>query len=593
MKKLLSITILFISISFNCIFASESALKEFIENLNANQKIELSNSEKADIKDYIRRNPKTAIRLIDQVKISKISSRSKTFIYDLLTTANYNIGYIEKASLYNDSLLKNLNNYSYNLTDSLKAFSNKMILFYSLNQPVDALKSAVNLHKRIRSFEIDNSTLLLYQQLGVLYSLLEFNEESKEVLEIGIEEAEKQNLDRRLMQLQLVLAYQHNKDSNYDEALNLLKNVEKNIDIVPQLARRIYTGLASSYKAIGDTLKSSENYKKAIHEFFKYPDILTLSSVTAEYATFCYENPYFNNDNTLNEAYNYLKDFDYIDLPEFKVNLYTLELMKAIIENKIDAELQTLLFQRDKLKNQIQKTKNDFILENLDYHYKDEIHKETMAKLSAENKQARTKNKYLVIISIISSIFVVCISIIFFYYFKNQREKLKLKEDKLSLSQQKLINEQSLLNKLREEQEREKERHQRSLKQLEKHKAILNRLDHILSDLKEYKGDELVKELKGFKLDFGEYLSGLYQDEVIDNFKIFNEKKFETFKSVIGNEKSSEFLLAVLLIQGFNTKEISTSLGKSEKAVRSTRYRLRKLLEINKETDLINFLKQL
>lgn len=61
----------------------------------------------------------------------------------------------------------------------------------------------------------------------------------------------------------------------------------------------------------------------------------------------------------------------------------------------------------------------------------------------------------------------------------------------------------------------------------------------------------------------------------------------------IGNENSYEFLLALLTLLDFNTKEISTSLNKSEKAVRSIRYRLRKLLELESEADLIEVLKSI
>lgn len=602
MNKCFLLLLFFFLNTYVCqVFAADDKtvdLNKFWEIINNDNEDEFTNNEITQLNNIMRMYPNEIIK--NQEKLESISKKltpsKQSIIYELLSISLYNLGYIEESFIYNENLLKHFRTYSYDLKDSLRAFANKMIIFYSKNQNKEALNSAIKLHERINDFSINKSTIKLYRQVAILYSLLGFEEESGEVIKTAINDAQNKNIKSEINSLKTILGYHYLKSGSIDQAEEIFKELLIILETKNNpLKRWIYAGLASIYTKKLEFDKSIKNYKLAFNEYLKFPDVISIASLIGELANFLGQNETTEGKELLTEAKNFLNSFDYVKSARFKKNIETINIAyKALISKEIPREIYEKIIEIDSLNTSIFSSRSQFIQSNLDHHFNEEISKITIAKLKAENDKKGIQLEFYIYTIILLSLVVFLIILMVAYIVKGQRYKLLAKEKLTRLAEEKLQLEKERVNRLESEQQKVKLKLQKKANQIEKQKGILSRFESILSEVKKAENQtEGVRVLQNFNAELKEFVGGIFEDEIKLDFKELNPKKFEKLKERLDDDSSSEFLLAILLLQDFNTKDVATSLNKSEKAIRSIRYRLRKALNINQEINLIDFLKSL
>lgn len=577
-------------------FDYKNEFELFIEAVSSGQSIDLTSNQKEKLRTYVRKEPEYFVSLFSKnLDIESINQiKVKNYLYSLLTIAHYNLGDLKKASFYNQKELESFKDYNYNLSDSLRAFSNKTILFYSLDQPTDALKSAVTLHERLVDFEFNADVVKLYKQLATIYSLLQFDQEAFDVLEFVIDKAKSSGKEEYLGEVYVTIAYYHLSQGKLDFAENYLIKSKEYIKTKPYLKRRILGGYAKLYQLKGEFEKANKYYKSAFNAFLEYPDVISMAWIIKDYIFFLREYPAYTDIIFLEKTFEYLKEHENVDLLEFEKNILEIDLGIRYLKRDFDIVYADLIIERDRIKTLLHEMKISFVQSNIDYHYQEKINTTTVKQLKLEKKNNANKIYFLYYLLGGLTIFLIILILFLTVYRKNQQNKSKLRVKENEVTREKLKRQKIQNQQLQAEKDNALAYAQRSAKQLDKHKGLLSRLESVIQEVKNSEDFNAgLRILQSFNNEFKEFLNGVFEEEIITNFKHTQKNKYETLKSKLGNDSSSEFLLAVLYVIGFNTKECSVSLGKSEKAIRSIRYRLRKLLDIDKETDLEKYLDSL
>lgn len=580
-------------VSFGQRIVSEKDFNQFFETVLVAESIELSKEQKQELKTYVRKEPEHFISVLnDKNLLAKVKrTRVKNYLYSLLTIAHYNLGDLKKASYYNQQELEGFKDYNYNLVDSLRAFSNKIILFYSLDQPTDALKSAVTLHKRLINFEFNEDVVVLYRQLATIYSLLQFNNEAFDVLEFVIDKAKSKGKEAYLDEIYITIAYFHLSLDQSELAHSYLEKAEAYIKENPYLHRKVLAGYASLFNLKGDYEKSNFYYQSTIKAFKEYPDVISLARILKDYLFFLRDFSEFVDIEFLQGAFNYIKKYENVDLLEFEKNIIEIDLGIRYLKNEFNTAYADLVSKRDSVNALLHQMNISFVQSNIDFHYQDKINVATLEQLKLEKKNSTNKINFLYLLSISLGVLLVLLVLFLSVFRKNQKNKSKLREKEVEITREKLSKQELQNKQLKAEKENAMSYVQFTAKQISKQKGLLSRLEHVIQEVKKTKDyNESVRILQNFNNESKEFLNGVFEEEIISNFKISQKNKYETLKANLGNDTSSEFLLAVLYTIGFNTKECSVSLGKSEKAIRSLRYRLRKQLDLDTETDLKSYL---
>ena len=65
---------------------------------------------------------------------------------------------------------------------------------------------------------------------------------------------------------------------------------------------------------------------------------------------------------------------------------------------------------------------------------------------------------------------------------------------------------------------------------------------------------------------------------------------YRQLQSKLSQRNSIELLYCIMLILGYSSEEIARTLQRSEKAVKSLRYRIRKKLDLGEEEELLPYL---
>ncbi len=573
---------------------SDEAVEKITINLNDSK---ISDAKKNELKEWVRKHPNEFITIItsDSTILSESSIEKQALLYNLLTVAYYNIGQVAKAAEFNQMELDTYPLFSYNLTDSLQAYSNKTILFYSLNEPYNAMEVAINLHERLSKFSLNDDIVVLYHQLATIYGLVQLEEESEEVLQYVIEKStEKKISPEHLAPIYLTMAYKKNREGDENQAFYFLDKVKGVLPFNQQLERRYLAGLAIAYQQKGDNQKAKDLYKRAFEAFVEYPDVISVARLFKDYMIFLRTSGLHINVDFIQDGLAYIKSFSNVDNQEYLLNCWKIELNLRYFLGKIDQSTVELSFKVDSLQGELNQKYLYFLKSNRDYHFQEQIHRISLDQLRLEKKNASNR---LVLLYYISGLLLSSM-IFLFLFLRNQKKlvqaKFKLQEKEAAIAKKEVERANQARQKVEMERNFEKQKAEQLSLQADKQKALLSRLDAVVQEVKKVKDlGEGIRILQSFNNEFKQFLNGVFEQEMLVDFKMNQSKKYNKLKEILGTDESSEFFLAVLFIQGFSTKEASLSLGKSEKAVRSMRYRLRKQLNIDTDTDLEQYLQSI
>ncbi len=167
----------------------------------------------------------------------------------------------------------------------------------------------------------------------------------------------------------------------------------------------------------------------------------------------------------------------------------------------------------------------------------------------------------------------------------NQKQKVLSLEIQNALNQKKLIEvkSQTIKSDLDER-----------IKQVMEQQIINADLLEIIEELRAGDESPLVKKKTAqMKTKLKEQLTLKVYEEIYDKIEELHPELLSFLRTQIGDDKEHEIATPVMYYLGYETGDIAKVLQRTEKAVRSIRYRVRKKLELSETEDLVEYLKGL
>ncbi|MCC5923164.1 MAG: hypothetical protein JJT77_05215 [Crocinitomicaceae bacterium] len=585
---------------FVCAYGKSNALEGLLDKIVQNPTaLQIDQTEKRQIELFYRAKPEETLAIIKSFRAKglHIAPEINHFLLEIETISNYNLGNLSSAIQFNDAQLLNLQYFNHELADSLGSIANRMILFYTLEQPSDALSFALVLERKLKLIEEENKSIRLHKLLAVIYALLRFDEDAMRILNETIKQYEHRKEHGDLNELFMVKAFELLKQQRHEEAIEFLNLMEKDLSHQPFLLRRIYAARAELALQQNKKHEADHFFRKSFQEYQNFPDVISASQVLSDYSKLMMSYNEFYDENFLNNGLKYLKQYKTCDHLHFLKNLHQIELVILSKNITKDNNLDRFLFlhqEIDSLKNLINQNSQQFISQNLNYYYENEVQRISILELQRGKEKTEIQAKLYITIAVFLLFCLLFVLFAFKQIRKNQSNKILLESQAKKIAEEQLAKKKIENEILAIEQNSMQERLRSNLEQIEKYKGVFARFDNILLEVKKAPDQSsVVRIVQLFHNEFKDYVGGIFENEIKKDFKKNSPKKYSALVDKIGNENSYEFLFALLTLLDFNTKEISTSLNKSEKAVRSIRYRLRKLLELDREADLIEVLKNI
>ncbi len=424
----------------------------------------------------------------------------------------------------------------------------------------------------------------------------------------------------------------HKTQGNYDTALNYFI---ESLKIKNQLndqkgTATVYSSLGSLYENTGNYEKALEYYKLSLNIRLKSGDLRRIASSKMSLGNF------YIKTGLISEAFNLLTSaleiFESLDekygMTLIMINLSKLELKNNKIETSLEyaekAYNMSVKVGNKTLKSDACKVLSDLYVKTgkfdsayfylsehnnifkdiysedkeraiLETEYKYQTREKEIEIELLKNKTKLHKQKFYILLTVTFSVLLIITSVLLIYLFKNKA----LKHKNELLKKEKQI-------KTQEFEIKEKERTILENKIAGKNKDLVSKSLVILRNNEILQG--FIKKLttvgQKFTIENKKQINKVIKDiEIHSRENIWNE--FETaFKNVNENFNiklfeicpdltPSEIKLAALLRLNLSTKEIAAITFKSESGIKTTRYRLRKKLNLQTDENLVTFLLKL
>jgi hypothetical protein len=593
-NKLISFIVIafLLATTFSPVMASALTFEKLYQ-----EDISLTAEEHGQLRTLVRSNPSKAIKELSLLveKNQENGFKKLNYLYELLTIAHFCVGELDKASEYNQRQLENFQKFPYNFIDSLDAYSNRMILFFTFDSHVDALETAINLDKRIRNFEYSADLHYLYRKLAYLYAMVDLPEESYAFSHNILNRMKKSDENYYRADFNFLIAKRHLDWNNLDSAEYYCTKALEYANYRPEEVKRYYGLLGEIYFKNNNTDKAFSMYNKAYQEFIKYPEVMAKASLMANYSNLLLRSNHKEKaPDVLIDTYNILREIN-VSNQIFQYDLLTIEIAIILINQEPNRELPKIISQRDSLAQHLFNLREKQILRNINAKYQLELKDLSIKTLEEEDRRKTSEIR----VFYYTLVFIGVIIVLLILMIIQQRKSAKVKNQLLLIEKEKM--EKEIEVKQREKSILEsknlqlKENLSKSSKRLEKQNALFSRLDEIILSIKESHAlnPEIERVITEFNHDFREFSSGIFEEDMVANFKGLNSEKHQKLIDILEDEKSSEYLYAVLLILNFSNREIAISLRKTQKAISSIRYRLRKKLNLDEEVDLVEYLQKL
>lgn len=384
---------------------------------------------------------------------------------------------------------------------------------------------------------------------------------------------------------------------NYGNVINVLEGFEKGLKVYDELLKYpiknqndlslIYYNMALNYYELSDFEKAIESINKAILITEKIDDENRLMDVYGWKAEILSSLKDYKNATIFNlKALKYAKKYNDIT---FQKSIYE-SLIGIQLKTKKYDSIQYWFKQINLLTDSSQISENALIKQQLNLEEKlneKEIEKEK--NLNSLLKEKHQKDLIFFII-VLGSLVSILFSIIFYFNKKNIQKNLSLSNLKASqIEKQVAIS--GLENRLVKEELKAQKREMLStllfIKEVDKEvKNVLNNIEHLMNNSIISK-DDLVK-LKNdiIQRSNRQMQNSEYEDKLTKTHKKFFIELLNLFPNLTTNELK---ILAYFRV-GLNSKEIASIQNVTIEAIRKSRYRIRKKLNLESDESLEIFL---
>jgi len=470
------------------------------------------------------------------------------------------------------------------------ALSQLMFLQVDLDESEEAIATSVSLRDIIRkstSLE-DPDKVFLYRQLGALYQQIGQYELGLEICRKGVNLSQKTEDDSRLPGLYESIALIHEAinspaDSianNHHRAIRVAIAKEDSFTL-----RTLFRNMARHQVNIGQADSARYYFKKTFELYADHPYLFGWVADQRAYADFLLG---LGDQAEAERVYRNLKgrSKDFIN-------------HEPSLKHLIGVGLQIMALRGDLDSFRIYNYKKDSIALNQREGDKLAIREELLVEYEVKEKEAQNQileaqNESFRIGLLATAILLILLIILI--YTRSQKRKT---EKALHEKEQKL-----LASKLREtalEQERSelynrqlKVELQERVKQLTEHQVLNTELKQIINDLNaNLKNPENKKLTRQMKTLVGRKATESALEEIASKIDEFYPGLKESLEERLGKKKEAEIYMSLLYLMDYTTEDIAKLLQKTEKAVRSIRYRVRKKLEMPEELEFKDGIRKL
>lgn len=340
------------------------------------------------------------------------------------------------------------------------------------------------------------------------------------------------------------LGYYFLHKGQYQKAMKTLKGVEPYFqEKLPSYLTILYSKMADIYSFTNQYSKSEEYYKKSLK-------ISEFHQSHQNYAPQVYEKlaTLYEKTNHYNKAYHAIQ----------KAKFLNDQLFDSRNENNRELLAISDLYREDQQKQEQEKQK------------------QVLEQLAHQNKVQNLKNIILTLIFLV-------ILLLGLLYIRQMRIKFKL-EKEVAIRKQELEQEQDReLLKIKN-----KELTTSALRLIQKDESM-HEIEEYLKSLKIMKSDPKLKRLFKTATDDQKEMWCEFDRRFVEVNQSFHHQLSALHPSLTPGDRK----LCALLKLNFSSKEISQLLGISVESVHTQRYRLRKKMKLNKETNLVNYLSAL
>ncbi len=280
------------------------------------------------------------------------------------------------------------------------------------------------------------------------------------------------------------------------------------------------------------------------------------------------------------------------------LTLYRRGLDLKVLQLEVSERFQEALnvkFQADSLKDAINTKNKSDLLALLELDYQNKLDKERASTLQAELANLQSKRTFIIVLLIIS----IVSSILIFYQIraKSKKEKELIMERKTQAELKQQLAEKELENARNRELLLASDLEE-AMTDMTKYAGNWVKINEMLKDIKKSVSkvqqsakDERVKEtLRELKLRLSQHThSRLENEALLEKAKSYNASWMREVKTQYPQLKEQDLELIVLLMLGYQAKEIAGMYNVEVQSIYTKRYRVRKKLSISRQQSLTDF----
>ena len=478
-------------------------------------------------------------------------------------------------------------------TDSLFAYTQNTMRLGNINlaqnNHIDALKLYQECLKLSRENEFKSLIPHLYNNIGLVYKQIEDFDDAKnsfeEAYKLFLENNDEANSVYPLYNVALIQSIVGNDEDAINRYLNLTTYHLKTENWVSLAS--VYNSISEIYLKNDDTNRAREYLEMALNAIEDKSDSFN-TGPSSFYEASIYTNAaelYFK-EGELNLAKKYaLKGIKLSKANSYKINIFKSAKILAEIYDEAKEVDSSLIYYKTYI--------------NFNEQYQDEYDVKQLTKLKMQNefdeilrqneieqiyKEAEYKNRELRYIGVAGfAVLLAVILILLFANQKNKNAKLKLKEENLLLERKKLN--QDLEYK-------KKELVSNMMYLMEKNEfitSISKKLIELKPDAKKDNKDLIQQIINEIRQNSSTKMWEEFEIRFKEVHKDFYNELHKTHPDLTLNEVK----ICAFLRLNMSTKEISAITHQSVKSINMARFRLRKKLHIDRDENLIAYLKSL
>ena len=496
------------------------------------------------------------------------------------------IGDIQMALSYQQKeieLIKTTDKSSY----LMMAYTRLMFMEGDLKEDDKAYDTSLKVARLLDNEEDGVNKAFALRQLSVFYKANSDFDRAESYAKAGIAHSERTGIPNYLNDFyETLVVVADNKGLNTNESVSWRKRAIEfarlNHDTLGLISH--YTNLANCLAGMGMSDSARRYFELALESYNSYPYLFGWVDLAANYGCFLTEEGDYDRVEALKDTLAYVVKNNNIIPNALKVYYLFQSLYYA---NKGDLDDFKYWFaKRDSL------LKSEFVLE------KARAREEMIAKYELEKKEAQNKlleseneNKQITILSLLGISLLLIGIVVLAIQRRNRDRKIARQKEKILSNQM----EQERLEKKRTEEnsQRLKKELESRIKQVIEQQTINHELIELVEELRTSEESPLVrKKTAQMKSKLNEQVTASLYDDIMQKMRELYPQLFDWLKSQLGENKETEIITTSMYFMSYETKDIASLLQRTEKAVRSMRYRVRKKLLLGNQDDLVEFLKR-